>query len=127
VGIALGVLLSGCGDRRAAARELCGDLVHLEPTLAELGAPSTGTPVADLRAGVEKVATIMDNVDAMAERLSQRIRDEFWVALTSYRARLEGVSDDRTLGETAGPRIVAAGQGVSAAAAAIRSALGCSV
>jgi hypothetical protein len=126
VGIALGVVLVGCGDRQAAARELCGDLDHLGRTFAELGAPVAGTAVADLRAGLEKVATIVDDVDAMTDRLSRRVRDEFWLAVTSYRARLEGLSDDRAVGEAAGRRIGAAGTVLSTAAGAVRSALGCS-
>jgi hypothetical protein len=124
VSIALGLVLAGCGDR-AAARELCGDLAHLGPTIAELGAPSAGTQIADLRAAVEKVATIIDDVDAMTDRLSRRVRDGFWVALTSYRARLEEVPDDQTVEGTADPRIGAAAEAMSAAAEAVRSALAC--
>jgi hypothetical protein len=127
VGVALGVVLAGCGDRPAPARELCDDLVHLAPTIDELGSLAAGTPVADLRAGVEKVATILDDVDAMTDRIPQPIRDRFWVALASYRARLDGVSDDRTVGEPEGPRIGTAGEELTAAVGAVRSALGCGV
>lgn len=126
MGIALGVVLAGCGGRHASSRELCDDLVHLQPTFAELRSPAAGTRVADLRAEVEKVATILDDVDAMTDRISRRVRDEFWASLTSYRSRLEGVSDDRTVGETAGPVIGAAGPDLFVAAEAVRSALGCS-
>jgi hypothetical protein len=125
VGIVLGAVLTGCGDRGASARELCEDLVHLEPTFTELRGPAAGTSVADLRADTEKVVTILDDVEAMTDRLSQRVRDEFWTALTSYKSRLEGVSDDRTVGEAAGPRIGTAGNDLFVAAGRVRSTLGC--
>jgi hypothetical protein len=74
---------------------------------------------------VEKLATIVDDVDAMTDRLSRRVRDGFWVALTSYRARLEEVSDDQRVGDTDDPGIRAVAKAMSAAADAVRSALGC--
>ncbi len=120
-----GVSLAGCGNRADARAELCSDLDQLRPTLALLEHPPASSHVAELRDGLEKVETIVDDVDRLSAGDPRRVGDRLWSAVTGYRASLDGVRDDRRVWGDGGPNVRPPAAILPIAVGAVRSSMAC--